>query len=71
MSNQERIKNMNQEELIDFLSEFDTEEIESYYCWKLCKLRKGHCPVQEDDSDCPFKTKDCVKIWLESEALND
>lgn len=71
MTNFERIKKMNVEELAEFLNEVSkTEDLgvgRIILFDEPCKIGEQYCR-QEDFPNSPFGCKDCFKEWLESEC---
>lgn len=68
MTNLDRIKNMNAEEMAETLVEIDEDYICNAFCKNICRLMDNGCPVAVKNEDCPISTADCVSGWLQSEV---
>lgn len=67
-TNADRIREMTDEELAEFLLKHETSKIESDFCENVCELRNDNCPVAEEDGECLYSDSgSCVLKWLQAE----
>lgn len=66
MKVREKIKDMTNEELVDFLMLFEKEIIEHHYCIAQCPHRESDCPVNEG-SGCQVSDKTIYEWFLEQD----
>lgn len=68
MTNADRIRNMYDEKLAEFLGDFDKEICIDIFCRKLCDKRiDGDCSVEEFEP-CPYCETENILDWLQAES---
>jgi len=70
-SQADRIRSLSNEQLIEFLTDFDIEDIYSDFCKSMCKRKDGKCPVESENKSCNFTDEEIMKSWIESEVANE
>ena len=67
MTNLERIRNMNAEDMAEFLCETLADFTECGYCWGSGES-DIHCAYEDNDNCIGKSCEEGIKAWLESEV---
>lgn len=69
MTQGDKIRNMKDDELVEFIYNKPAQTISNDFCWNICPHIDKDCPVElEKYGDCLYSNKKTILLYLESEV---